>query len=606
MSSRLRLTVGRKLSLSFGLLGVFLLVVILVGVSGMSTMSSAHHEVVDSVVPKQLAAGAARSAASDMHFSQAEYALDGGLTRTNYEEDRAAFQTEMAALSKLSTDPADRSQLAKIRAGVAAFDSGDAKLYAAVRGRDQTQVTKLVVGAQNDLADTLVSALTAYQEEALKDEHLQTQHFVSVASSSKRLMFLVALLAALIGGALAYVLVRSITRAVRQVLKAAEGIAEGDLQQHVEVRSQDELGAMATAFESMVSYLKTMAGSAERIAGGDLSVQAQANGPKDALGNAFASMVANLRELVGSVATSAETLSSSSEQMATTSEEAGRAVGEITAAVTDVAHGAERQVRLVESTRGAVQEVGRAAASSTQTASRTAAAVEDARRVAREGVETAEQASDAIEQVATSSQQVGAAINDLSERSQRIGGIVATITGIAEQTNLLALNAAIEAARAGEQGRGFAVVAEEVRKLAEESQSAAGEISTLIGEIQSETGKVVDVVAESAKRTDAGVASVQRTRDAFEEIGRAVEIVTTHVQEIAAGAKQIADEATRAENDVTEVAAVAEQSSASAEQVSASTQQTSASTQEIAASAQSLAHTAEELNRLVGRFTLAS
>jgi methyl-accepting chemotaxis protein len=604
MSSRLRLTVGRKLSLSFALLGVFLLAAIFTALSGMSTMEASHHTVVDKVVPKQIAAGAARSAASDMHFSEAEYALDGGSTHTNYEGDRAAFTDELAKLAKLSADPADQRGLAAIKTALAAFDRGDAKLWAAVRRHDRAQVTKLVVGAQNDLADALVTALTSYQAEAQKDEHLQTANFVTVQASSKRLMLIVALLAALAGGALAYVLVRSITRAVRQVLRAAEGISEGDLEQRVEVTSKDELGAMATAFAAMVAYLKTMAASAERIAGGDLSVQAESKGPKDTLGNAFTSMVANLRELVGNVATSAETLSSSSEQMAATSEEAGRAVGEIAAAVTEVAQGAERQVRLVESTRDAVQEVSRAAAFSAETAATTANAVEDARRVAREGVETAEHASHAIEQVAASSQHVGEAINDLSGRSQRIGGIVATITGIAEQTNLLALNAAIEAARAGEQGRGFAVVAEEVRKLAEESQSAAGEISSLIGEIQSETGKVVDVVAESTKRTDDSVASVQRTRDAFEEIGRAVETVTEHVREIAAGAAQIASEAKRAESDVTEVAAVAEQSSASAEQVSASTQQTSASTQEIAASAQSLAHTAEELNRLVSRFTL--
>jgi methyl-accepting chemotaxis protein len=63
---------------------------------------------------------------------------------------------------------------------------------------------------------------------------------------------------------------------------------------------------------------------------------------------------------------------------------------------------------------------------------------------------------------------------------------VQTITGIAGQTNLLALNAAIEAARAGQQGRGFAVVAEEVRQLAEESQSAAGDIAGLVETIQAE------------------------------------------------------------------------------------------------------------------------
>ena len=95
------------------------------------------------------------------------------------------------------------------------------------------------------------------------------------------------------------------------------------------------------------------------------------------------------------------------------------------------------------------------------------------------------------------------AIRGLGDKSERIGGIVDTITGIAEQTNLLALNAAIEAARAGEQGRGFAVVAEEVRKLAEESQQAAGQIAGLIGEIQAETEHAVEVVdaAPSAPRT---------------------------------------------------------------------------------------------------------
>ena len=72
----------------------------------------------------------------------------------------------------------------------------------------------------------------------------------------------------------------------------------------------------------MVAYLKTMAGAAQRIAAGDLSVRVEAKSADDALGSAFATMVANLRELVGSVATSAETLSSSSQQMAGTSDAA--------------------------------------------------------------------------------------------------------------------------------------------------------------------------------------------------------------------------------------------------------------------------------------------
>ena len=289
------------------------------------------------------------------------------------------------------------------------------------------------------------------------------------------------------------------------------------------------------------------------------------------------------------LAETAGTVAAASQQMASTSEEAGRAVGEIAAAVTDVAHGAERQVRMVEATREAVQEAARAAAASAEGATATADAADHARNVALDGVGAAEHATQAMNQVADSSRQVGVAIEALSARSERIGGIVDTITGIAEQTNLLALNAAIEAARAGEQGRGFAVVAEEVRKLAEESQAAAGQISSLIREMQTETSSVVGVVAEGGRLTADGVATVEkhprRLRADRQRRRRRQRPRLRHRRRV----QQIAAETQRAENEVTEVAAVAEESSASAEQVSASTQQTSASTQQIAASAQTLA-----------------
>ena len=186
--------------------------------------------------------------------------------------------------------------------------------------------------------------------------------------------------------------------------------------------------------------------------------------------------------------------------MATTSAEAGRAVDEIASAIGDVAQGAERQVRVVESTRDAVQEAARAAGSSAESA-RGSAEAADARPRRRPRGRRCRQRSHQGHRrsLAEASGRVGTGIERLSEKSERIGGIVATITGISEQTNLLALNAAIEAARAGEQGRGFAVVAEEVRKLAEESQAAAGQIASLIGEIQTDTSTVVSAVDESCR-----------------------------------------------------------------------------------------------------------
>jgi methyl-accepting chemotaxis protein len=419
-----------------------------------------------------------------------------------------------------------------------------------------------------------------------------------------RTIVIVLVLAGLVAGfLLAFALSRSISRGVAAVLArlralasedltaldtGLEAMARGDLTVHahpsterIERYSGDEIGELARTCDAMVDSVRASVGSFETTRG-------------------------QLNALVGEISHSSEALAGASQQMAATSQETGRAVGEITAAVSDVAQGAERQVRMVESTRTAVQEAARVAHTSEQTAAGTARAAEAARQTAREGVGAAAQATAAIEQVAAVSEQVTAAISDLSERSGHIGGIVDTIAGIAEQTNLLALNAAIEAARAGEQGRGFAVVADEVRKLAEESRSAAAQIAALIGEIQDETDRVVEVVASGARCTSEGVETVRVTSQAFEEIDGAIEDMTGRVSEIASAVQQIAAEAQRAEGDIAEVAAVAEQSSASAEQVSASTQETSATTEQVAASANELASTADQLQRLVARFTVAA
>ena len=214
-------------------------------------------------------------------------------------------------------------------------------------------------------------------------------------------------------------------------------------------------------------------------------------------------------------------------------------------------------------------------------------------------------ATETIREVAEASTDIGSAIEDLSQRSERIGGIVSTITAIAEQTDLLALNAAIEAARAGEQGRGFAVVAEEVRKLAEEAQAAAGEIGALVGEIQGRTRRAVEVVARrhaphprQRRGRRAGAGGVRADRP-----GRRGRLHTGRRDR--PGGLEIAEQAERADQDVAHVTRVAEDSSASAEQVSAASEETSASADEIAASAQTLAGTADELEQLVRTFKLA-
>ncbi|HTN22860.1 MAG TPA: methyl-accepting chemotaxis protein [Solirubrobacteraceae bacterium] len=347
--------------------------------------------------------------------------------------------------------------------------------------------------------------------------------------------------------------------------------------------------------------LVSLAAGLTALRNGDLTVDAQPvttsiearNGEAiGTLGETFNSMLlkaqgglglynetrAELATMIQQISTTSSSVSDASQRVAMTSDETGNAIGEIARAVGDVASGAERQVQMVDAAKRSTEE--------------TATSAGEARIVAEQGVAAAQEATQAISAVRESSGLLVTAMESLAGRSEKIGGIVDTITGIADQTNLLALNAAIEAARAGEQGRGFAVVAEEVRKLAEESQSAAKTIAGLIKEIQGETAHVVEIVEDGAKRTDESARVVVHARDAFVKIGENVSDMTSRIEQILTA--------------TSEVAAVAEQASAATQEVSASTEETTASTQEIASSAALLARSAEELDVLVTRFRIAA
>jgi methyl-accepting chemotaxis protein len=450
----------------------------------------------------------------------------------------------------------------------------------------------------------VVTSIERYITQANRDRAQADASFATLESTTRRTSIVIGVLALLAAAGLAVGLARHLGRRLRALSVAAEALAEGDVDHELSVSGRDEVGRTAGSLATMVEHLRSLAGAADRVATGDLTVDVQPRSARDRLGAAFAGLVAELRTAVTQMSRSATSVAGASELVASSSADAGRAVEEIARALGDVASGAERQVRSVTSARATTEQVAGATTASAHDAHETSRAADEARSAAGVGAETVARATDAMVAVREASAEAGQAIRELGAKSQRIGGIVDTITAIAEQTNLLALNAAIEAARAGEQGRGFAVVAEEVRKLAEESSDAAKSISTLVSEIRSETDRTVTVVEAGAERGELGASTVAEARDAFTRIAASIEVVSERVSQVSAAVEQIAEGAAHVSNDIVEVASVAEQSSATVQQVSASAEETSASTQQIAASAQELSRTARELDELVGRFTL--
>jgi methyl-accepting chemotaxis protein len=615
MSRFNNLRLAYRLGIAFGALILALVVIGVLSVSklgalGATTEELSDHDVVS--LEKVLTVEQRIQRTSYLTASHL-YIHDGDLkTQDGVEKEitslRNANTVDMTAARKASDDPAivpalDRFQAARDKFTAAyreAIKRSRQETVDQVEERDGSRdyFAETVVPAQvaaTKAADQLVAAVTQ-QVNASKNEAEAT------AASGKRTIIVSAIIAVLVAVGLAFLIVRSVVKPLGVVVErmaqlrdncitgltgAIQALATGDLTVDVQPTTpaidnpaNDEVGDVARAFNEI--HAKTV----ESIEG-------------------YNTTRGQLGQLVGNVSTSAQSLSAASQQMATTSEEAGRAVGEIASAVGEVAQGAERQVRAVEQAKVATEEVASASGVSAQNAQETAEAAVSAGQVAEQGAQAVAKASEAMGAVRDNSVHATEAIRELGAKSEQIEGIVATITGIAEQTNLLALNAAIEAARAGEQGRGFAVVAEEVRKLAEESQSAAASIAGLIGEIQGETARAVEVVESGARQTEDGVATVEEAREAFLALGASVQDMNSRVDQIAAAIQQISSSSQQVQADMAEVAAVAEQSSASSQQVSASTQQTSASTQQIAASAQELARTAEELEKLVGEFTLA-
>lgn len=387
---------------------------------------------------------------------------------------------------------------------------------------------------------------------------------VKLAENAFSIILGVAIVATLLTLFIAFFIASMISRPLKKMTEAATAIADGDLTgESIVLKNRDELGVLATAFNSMNE---------------------------------------NLRSMIQSVSETSEQVAASSEELLASAEQNTRASEQITETVEELSVGTTSQVDIVKRSSQAMNEMALGSEQIAELAQSVSVSAVDAANQSAEGNKIIQQAVEQMGTVRNSIASLRELVTGLGERSAEIGTITEVINNIARQTNLLALNAAIEAARAGEHGRGFAVVAGEVRKLAEESSASAQQISEIVQLIQQDTNHAVEAVKVNSNETEAGIELVAAAGQAFEQISGAANKVAGEIEEVSAGSEEMSASTNEVVSYVNQISNIAGEAAGSVHNVSAATQEQLASMEEIASSASLLSKMAEELQGQVNKF----
>lgn len=229
---------------------------------------------------------------------------------------------------------------------------------------------------------------------------------------------------------------------------------------------------------------------------------------------------------------------------------------------------------------------------------------EEARAHAESGMKKIEAYVAQMQEVNRSMQEMNKVFASFDESTGGMEKALNSITEIASQTNLLSLNASIEAARAGEAGRGFAVVAEEIRQLADNSQTIAGQIGRMIGEVQRQADAMNAQLARSLKQLEIGNEMTRETKTSFELIRESTHVVGSSVDHIMERVSDLSDQIGVTSKGVDTIFRTAENNVDEINEVSTIVTQESANLQEVSEAIGRLLQSTVELEELVSEFIM--
>ncbi|WP_245619964.1 methyl-accepting chemotaxis protein [Desulfobacter vibrioformis] len=350
------------------------------------------------------------------------------------------------------------------------------------------------------------------------------------------------------------------------------------------------LGIGTTRMITQPVYLAN--GFAQKIAQGDLTQEID-TALEDEIGtliNSLNRMCKNLRQMFTDIASGVQTLTASSVQLSSVSEQISTRAGETAATSNTVAAAAEEMGTNMNSVAAATEQT-------TANIQMIVAAAEEMSATINEIASNSARGSETTEQAVKNAQDVSKKFNALGLASDQISKVTETIADISEQTNLLALNATIEAARAGEAGKGFAVVAGEIKALAQQTSAATHEINERITSVQSTT-------TESVAAIESIVTVINEINEIVASVAAAVEEQAVTTREISENVNQAAVGVQEVNEKVNQTSSVATEVGQDIARVSQATAEMSTGSTQVNDRAKDLSRLAEDLNEMIRQFKI--
>ena len=365
------------------------------------------------------------------------------------------------------------------------------------------------------------------------------------------------------------------------------------------------MAACVYTTKKITQPIKQIQAACSRMEEGDFTEPDQQPERGDEFGDmmrSFHRMRGRVAEILKSINESAQQLAASSQELTASANQSAQASDQVAQSVTNAAQATGEQHNYVDDAQTSIENMGQSISALGVAAANVAEGAETANGTARKGSQSVSSAVVQIEGVAKVVTSSASTVDELGRSSEEIGTIVAAISDIAEQTNLLALNAAIEAARAGEHGRGFAVVADEVGKLAEQSQEAAGKITSLIEGIQGQTKDAVASMQQGSEAVTQGTAAVRELERTFKAIQQAAQGVQDRAEVMSSELRKVTQETGNIRQKAALIAEKGKGVASEMESVSASSEEQSATAGEIASASGMLANLAQELQGSLQKF----